>query len=319
MCLLAIGCPVSLTIDFAVHFQNRDLTTCPATAITMTCTVLKDASGTGTGSFTVVGSAISPGTLVLDSFDPAGCYNIRCETSDTIASTRVEWNGSFVNDNSSGMRTSFGVPYYLSGAAGGSGCTKLAPSCEALDITAKSTRAAPAGADLSLYTCAKVTFACEPSCFECPSGLIALSACPADVHDCGCPAGSYLYNGICKPKGGCDDSSDSKDGSKSGGGDSSKTKDCGTGGADNSSDSKDSPNSKSDGKDGSKGGGDSKDGSGSKGGGKVDPGTKDDGKGTKSEDGKSDYGSKNKGDDSKEGGSKGSGSKPGTTVGGWHH
>ena len=297
----------------------------------MTCTVLKDASGTGTGSFTAVGKASSPGTLVLDSFDPEGCYNIRCETSDTIASTRVEWNGSFVNDNSSGMRTSFGVPYYLSGAAGGSGCTKLAPSCEALDITAKSTRAAPTGADLSLYTCAKVTFACEPSCFECPSGLIELNSCPTDVHDCGCPTGSYLYNGICKPKG-CDDSSDSKDGSKSGGGDSSNSKDCGTGGADSSSDSKDSPKSKSDGKDGSKGGGDdisdsndgsgskgdgkdgskgggddisdSKDGSGSKGGGKVGPGTKDGG---------------SKGDDSKEGGSKDSGSKSGTIVGGWHH
>jgi hypothetical protein len=306
MCLLAIDCPVSLTTDFAVHFQNRDLTVCPTTPTNMKCTVFKDASGTGTGSFTAVGNASSPATLVLDSFDPTGCYNILCETSDTLASTRIQWNGSFVGGN----RTSFGVPYYLSGAASGAGCTKLAPSCEALDITAKSTRAAPAGADLSLYTCAKVKFACKRSCFECPSGLIALNACPADVHDCGCPTGSYLYNGMCKPTG-CDDSSDSKDGSKSGEGDSSGSKDCGKGGAD-SSDSKDESNSKSDGKDGSKVGGDdssdSKYGSGSKGGGKVDPGTKSGGDskgstGTKSEGGKGDYGSKSKGDDSKEGGS----------------
>jgi hypothetical protein len=274
MCLLAIGCPANLTTDFAVHFQNRDLTVCPTTPTNMKCTVLKDASGTGTGSFTVVGSASSSGTLVLDSFDPNGCYNILCETSDTLPSARIEWNGSFVGGN----RTSFGVPYYLSGAASGAGCTKLAPSCAALDVTAKSTRAAPAGTDVSLYTCAKVKFACKPSCFECPSGLIALNACPADVHACGCPAGSYLYNGMCKPKG-CDDSSDSKDGSKSGGGDSSSSKDCGKGG-DDSSDSKDKSDSKSDGKGGSKGGGDSKDGSGSKGGGKVGD-SKEDSKGKK--------------------------------------
>lgn len=276
---------LSLTINFAVPVQNRDLTVCPTTPINMKCTVLVDASGTGTGKFTAVSNATSPGTVVLASFDPAGCYNILCETSDTLGSVRVEWKGSFVNDQGSGDRTSFGVPYYLSGAASGAGCTKLAPSCEALDITAVSTRAAPAGADLSLYTCAKVKFACKPSCFECPSGLIALKACPADAHDCGCPAGSSLCNGVCKPTGN-DDSSDSKDGSKS----------------------------KSGGKDGSKGGGDdssdSKDGFGSKGGGQGGWGTKyggdsKDSKGTKSGGGKIDYGSKSKGDDSKEGGSKG--------------
>ena len=217
------------------HLQDRDLTVCPTSgpAISLSCTVLVDASGTGTGTFKPVGSvSSSSGMLVLDSYDPNGCYNILCETSDTIQSKRIEFSGSFVNSKKSGLWTATSPPFYISGAASGKGCTKLAPTCDALDITAKSTRAAPKGANLNLYSCASVKIACEepPSCFVCPSGKVPIVDCPAGEHEC-------------KPE--CDDKDDSSDDGKSDlfkkfwfskFGDKSKSKSCGD---EDSSDSKD--------------------------------------------------------------------------------
>ncbi len=153
----------------------------------MDCTVLLDKSGSGKGSFDAVGSVRSPGTLELTSFDPNGCYNILCKTSDTALSTRIDWDGSFTNDRSSdGDFTSFGVPFYLSGSELGTGCTKLAPSCEQLDITAQSARAAPENADLSEYSCAKVNFTCKPE-----------TGCPKPQYELRCvesvnPSGKHI-------------------------------------------------------------------------------------------------------------------------------
>jgi hypothetical protein len=201
----------------------------------MSCEVLVDKSGTGTGDFTTVGSVDSlTGTLVLDSYDPSGCYNIQCVTNDTIKSRRIEFTGPFTNDNTStGKWTALNEPFFLSGAASGKGCTKLAPSCEALDITVESTRAAPTGADLAKHTCATVKIACEeevepPTCYTCPSGTVPLIDCPANDNDC-------------KPE--CEEKDDSSDDGKSGYfkksswgkyGEKSKSKSCGDDSSDDS-------------------------------------------------------------------------------------
>ena len=149
-----------LTVDFSIStFQNRELTVCPAEPVALTCTILQSGDGTGTkGTFATVGTVSAPGSLALEYFDPNGCYNILCETSDTVASKRLNWAGSFPG----GSKVSSKTPYYISGASSGAGCTKLASSCAGLDITIQATRApAPGVTDLSPYICSELTITCE--------------------------------------------------------------------------------------------------------------------------------------------------------------
>ena len=128
----------------------------------------------------------------MDSFNPAGCYNILCETNDTADSKRVNWIGS--HDKNGGNKVSSKAPFYLSGAASGAGCTKLAPSCADLDITVQAARApAPGVTDLSLYTCSELSITCKSACsFTCPGKLIPTTTCPTGKHECACPANQVL-------------------------------------------------------------------------------------------------------------------------------
>ena len=58
-----------------------------------------------------------------------------CETSDDSYSAFIEWTGTFITADREGYHKSGNPPYYLSGQAGGGGCTVLGDSCEDLDIT----------------------------------------------------------------------------------------------------------------------------------------------------------------------------------------
>jgi hypothetical protein len=127
----------------------------------------------------------------LDSFNPAGCYNILCETNDTADSKRVNWIGS--HDKNGGNKVSSKAPFYLSGASSGAGCTKLATSCANLNINIQAARApAPGVTDLSLYTCSELSITCKSACFTCPGKLIATKTCPTGKHECACPANQVL-------------------------------------------------------------------------------------------------------------------------------
>ena len=105
--------------------QSRALTMCPAEPVDLDCTVLIDKGGTGYGPWTVVGSVSSPDALELASYDPKGCYNVQCTTSDGIDSTHINWTGSFTTNKATGKFKSWKSPYFLSGYANGSGCTKV--------------------------------------------------------------------------------------------------------------------------------------------------------------------------------------------------
>ena len=96
----------------------------------MTCTVLKLVDG----KWNDVGSVKSPGTLTLAGYDPAGCYNVKCVTTDTIKSAKVVFSGSVPT------HTSWGSEAYLSGRADGGGCSTLAKSCSDLDVTIQARR-----------------------------------------------------------------------------------------------------------------------------------------------------------------------------------
>jgi hypothetical protein len=102
------------TPGFAIHIQHRDLTECPATLFDLKCTALKSSTdGTGhRGTFVTVGSVSADNTPSLDSFDPAGCNNIFCETNATSDNKCLNWIGS--HDKNGGHKgVSSKAPYEL--------------------------------------------------------------------------------------------------------------------------------------------------------------------------------------------------------------
>ena len=126
----------------------------------MTCTVLKQENGL----WKKVASVASPGTLTLDGYDPAGCYNIKCETTDVASSAKIVFDGFVKAGTKYGTRTSFGSVSYLSGQANGEGCSKLAESCSDLGMTIKARRTYPGEnegvAVPDTYVCAEVKIKC---------------------------------------------------------------------------------------------------------------------------------------------------------------
>ena len=159
---------------------------CPEAPVNLTCKVLRKRSA----QWKIVGSASAPNEIVLNEYDPDGCYNIFCETSDDIDSMFIEWTGTFITSGPVGYRKSLKPPFYLSGQAGGGGCSILGDTCEDLDITIMSRRNKSPGSNVtSPYTCAGMEVRCEPlSCYKCLGDLFSENACPNGPADCRCPA-----------------------------------------------------------------------------------------------------------------------------------
>jgi len=141
-----------------------------------------------------VGTVGSDGSIVLDSYDPSGCYNIKCSNTDEAPSARVAWDG-FV-ENARGQtknKVSNKAPYYLSGFVDGSRCTKLADSCEDLDITVKAIRApVPGSGDMVGDICDELKVSCkeEPKEEECVE--FACAKC-GQILECYVESGDYYF------------------------------------------------------------------------------------------------------------------------------
>ena len=142
-------------------FQGRALTECPTEPIEMTCTVLKQEKGV----WEIVGIEASPSTLTLDSYDPAGCYNIKCNTTETASSAKIVFEGFVPAGTGTSTHTSFGNVGYLSGQANGGGCTKLAESCSDLGMTIMSRRTIEGEKEGTpvpeSHVCAEMTIKCS--------------------------------------------------------------------------------------------------------------------------------------------------------------
>ena len=131
---------------------------CPVDVpIGLKCTVLQQTNG----QWKEVASVTAPATLSLGAFDPAGCYNILCESTDTVDSAHIEWKGSFTTAvGKTGFQKSWVVPYYLSGKKDGSGCSSLGTSCPSVDITIQSRRTQDTES-ADMYKCAEVKIKCK--------------------------------------------------------------------------------------------------------------------------------------------------------------
>ena len=127
----------------------------------MTCTVLKKENEV----WKEVGFAASPNTLTLNGYDPAGCYNIKCNTTETASSAKIVFEGFVPDVNEPDTHTSFGNVGYLSGKANGEGCTKLAESCSDLGMTIMSRRTIEGEKEGTpvpeSHVCAEMTIKCS--------------------------------------------------------------------------------------------------------------------------------------------------------------
>ena len=156
--------------------------------VNLACKVLVDGTGLGAGPWVEVTSVSSPNALELALYDPNGCYNVLCTSSDSIISMHIEWFGSFTTSKATDKFRSWKAPYYLSGYANGNGCTNFGPSCADLDLTVQSRRAPPPGMAVTAdYICSEVDITCKNPCYDCKGDLVDKVSCPVGPQDCTCP------------------------------------------------------------------------------------------------------------------------------------